>query len=1243
MFLRSQCLSVVTVAALAAALLTAVPSAMAGRIAQDPDRQTAETAEADRWLVLCRKHRQSELETATAACNQALTLYQTLGRSGKQAEVLNIIGHLYLKQGQYESAFVAHQQALELLEGAGRWDSALRYLRQMSVQYQLSRQYETAIALGQRAIGIYQQLGDRHREAKALSTLGHIYYSAKQYNEFFQHYQQSLTIRKEIGDREGQAWILYDLGLKSLRLEQYDRAAEFLHRSVALHLALASRELDPRQKEDRWHNLGERLEEIGEQYLLFKGPPEQARRFRQQALELYQQLGDADKIASTLERLATADFAAGRYDQAQALYQQALKLYPQVRPEAIGTQLSLLGSRYAAAGQLTLALEFKQQALELAQESRDRKQEANALAEVASVLSQFEQPEFDQQGIEAYEQALALYQAANDFLGQKRVSRELGDLYFQRQQYDRAFVLYHQIVAIDRRLGNRSQQARFLRDRLASRYERAGQLERAIATYRQAADIYRKLRDRNETALTFYRLGNSYQAHQQYPQALDSYKHALQLLKTSKVENSDSLPPPLQTSLQDWLLRQSGQVSLELGRDDRALDFFRQNVALYRDRGDRQQQASTAQRIGDLYLQTQRYDTALAFHQQYIDLLQASGSTFQTVAAIDQIGQNYQEHQQYNAALNVYFQALALSTALQQQPDYTAIDLVGTALGNIGSVLAAQAQPELAIVFYKAAINAYEDIRADYQPTELASTADFAALFLAQHEADYRALADLLLQQNRIVEAQRVLDLLKVQELDNYLQNVRGNEDSRQGVSERQPEQHLRQGTQTLFRQEIALGQQLQALEKIPVTARTPSQRQQIRELRQTKQDVVQRFNQFLNSPAVKAQLAQLQQDTRTESFNLQQTVSLQNNLQRLQQDAAILYPLILDDRLELILVTPNAPPIRRTVAVSRATLNQTILAARQSVTDRRHLGVEPLHQLHTWLIEPIASDLAAANIKTLLYAPDGPLRYIPLAALYDGERWLVERFQINNITALSLTEFAPRPRSEPNILAGAFTEGQHQIVVGARDFSFGGLPYAGVELQTIAATVPNTTLRLDQQFGQDFVYEMEDYNIVHLATHAQFVNSDPGDSFILLGNGDYVTLQDVDGWSLNAVDLIVLSACQTGVGDILGNGAEILGFGYQMQRAGARAAIASLWSVDDGGTQALMTAFYQALHQQNLTTAEALQQAQLTLISGNRQVQPQAQRGLGLQADRAVPAAVRSDYSHPYYWAAFFLIGNGL
>ncbi|MEM7557016.1 MAG: CHAT domain-containing protein, partial [Cyanobacteria bacterium P01_A01_bin.84] len=132
--------------------------------------------------------------------------------------------------------------------------------------------------------------------------------------------------------------------------------------------------------------------------------------------------------------------------------------------------------------------------------------------------------------------------------------------------------------------------------------------------------------------------------------------------------------------------------------------------------------------------------------------------------------------------------------------------------------------------------------------------------------------------------------------------------------------------------------------------------------------------------------------------------------------------------------------------------------------------------------------------------------------------------------------------------------------------------------------------------------------------------------------------------WTLNNVDLVVLSACETGLGGF-GNGEEILGLGYQFQNRGVRATIASLWKVSDGGTQVLMNAFYSAL-KGNITKAQALRQAQLALIKNDDSVVGDKQRSqfsIELLAAETEPTQNGKKFEHPYYWAPFILIGNGL
>ncbi len=441
----------------------------------------------------------------------------------------------------------------------------------------------------------------------------------------------------------------------------------------------------------------------------------------------------------------------------------------------------------------------------------------------------------------------------------------------------------------------------------------------------------------------------------------------------------------------------------------------------------------------------------------------------------------------------------------------------------------------------------------------------------------------------------------------------------------------------------IALGQELTKLRKIPENTRTQSQKQRIAELVKLQANLNQQFNEFSEREDVVAQLDKLSRQAQKMAVDLSDLDSLRDDLRRL--NAVMLYPLILEDRLELIITTPDSPPLRRTVNVKRSELNQVITEFRQALQNPGSDAKTPAKKLYNWLIKPLENDLKQSQAKTIIYAPDAQLRYILLSALHDGEQWLVQRLNINNITAKSLTDFTAKPQPQPRVLAGAFVEGNYNIQVIGDNYRFQGLPYAGKEVENLTKLLPKTTKLIDKEFNkEDTTVKMNEYNIVHLATHAAFVPGDASKSFILFGNGEIANLKEIGNWTLNNVDLVVLSACQTGIGGKFGNGEEILGLGYQFQSRGVRATIASLWKVSDDGTQVLMNGFYNALKQGKITKAEALRQAQIALITDDYSAVGGKRGGLFVEGNNnEKPNITDKKLEHPYYWAPFILIGNGL
>jgi CHAT domain-containing protein/Tfp pilus assembly protein PilF len=938
-----------------------------------------------------------------------------------------------------------------------------------------------------------------------------------------------------------------------------------------------------------------------------------------------QTIQDRKAEARRLNKEGFEQFNRGQFREALEKFQQALAIHREIgNRKSEGTLLNNIGSVYGNLGEYPKALEFYQQALAIHREVSNKKMEGTILNNIGEVYGNLgEYPK----ALEFYQQALAIHQEVGDKAGEGTILNNIGSVYYKLGQYPKALEFYQQALAIHREVGNKKMEGTILNN-IGEVYGNLGEYPKALEFCQQALAIRKEVGDKAGEGTTLNNIGSVYYKLGQYPKALEFYQQAL---ATSKEIGDKAGEGKTLTNI--------GAVYRKLGQYPKALEFYQQASVICKGIGDKVGEQATLNNIGLVYYNLEQYPKALEFYQQTLAISKEIGGKAGEGTTLTNIGAVYRKLGQYPKALEFYQQALAILTEIGDKA------AKGTNLSNIGLLLESQNQSELAIVFYKQSVNIIEGIRKDLRVLPKEQQQSFT-----QTVADtYRRLADLLLKQDRVLEAQRVLDLLKVQELEDYLRNVRGNNNTAQGLPNLPPEQQTWTSYEAILNKAIEIGKELTQLRQLKQQNGTlsPAQEQRIAQLVKAQETIREEFNNFTRSPEVLALVTQRTPETLSQDLLLRMGDfnALQDNLKNLQQKAVLLYPLILDDRIELILTTPDSPPIRRTVQVPKKQLNETIAAFRSALLNRTSDAKTPAQQLYNWLIKPLEAELKTADAQTIIYAPDAQLRYIPLAALYDGEQWLVQRYRINNITAASLTDLNAQPQRQLQVLAGAFATGRYSFTVGGQSFNFSGLPFAGAEVENLAKTVPSTTKFIDQAFTpQVTVPKMDDYTVVHLATHAAFVVGTPDDSFILFGNGERITLRDIQTWSLKNVDLVVLSACETGLGGKLGNGEEILGLGYQMQRAGARAAIASLWSVDDGGTQALMDSFYTALENRNTTKAEALRQAQIALITGNYTSLGQ-QRGVGVEQriSSSLPSQVVNRLSHPYYWAPFILIGNGL
>ena len=293
--------------------------------------------------------------------------------------------------------------------------------------------------------------------------------------------------------------------------------------------------------------------------------------------------------------------------------------------------------------------------------------------------------------------------------------------------------------------------------------------------------------------------------------------------------------------------------------------------------------------------------------------------------------------------------------------------------------------------------------------------------------------------------------------------------------------------------------------------------------------------------------------------------------LDRPPPHTAILYPILLPDRLELLLNSPRGLQ-QITVRVDRDTLTATVRQFRHYLekrTSREYLP--PAQQLYGWLIRPLQGELDAQQIDTLVIVPDGPLRTIPLAALHDGQGFLIRRYAIATTPGLTLTDLRPIQRQKIQPLLNGLTE----AVQG-----FPSLEHVRQELAAIHAAYGGKVLE-NQDFrltGIQQALKETPYSIVHIASHGQFA-SDVRHTFLLTFD-DKLTMDRLERFMAlgqyrdQPVELLTLSACQTAAGD----DRAALGLAGVAVKAGARSAVATLWFINDQASAQLVTEFYRQL-----------------------------------------------------------------
>jgi CHAT domain-containing protein len=337
------------------------------------------------------------------------------------------------------------------------------------------------------------------------------------------------------------------------------------------------------------------------------------------------------------------------------------------------------------------------------------------------------------------------------------------------------------------------------------------------------------------------------------------------------------------------------------------------------------------------------------------------------------------------------------------------------------------------------------------------------------------------------------------------------------------------------------------------------------------------------------------------------------------KKNTAVFSSIILKDRTAIVVSFPDGKQQLEWINVDNKDLRAEINRYRFGLESASDPVYHPqqAQKIYQWIIEPFAPALEQAEINTLVFIQDGILRSVPMAALHDGEQFLIQKYAIATTPSKTLTDPEPVDRQHLRALALGLTE---RTVVGGQTFP--PLDNVGNEISAVTDQLPGSQRLLNQEFTRDRLQQelsQDIYPIIHIATHGEF-GTEPQDTFLVTGDNQKLTITDLDTMLRstalgNPIELLSLTACKTAVGD----DRATLGLAGVAVQAGAKSALASLWYIADDATAQIASQFYANLLKPDVSKAEALRAAQVSVIEAGGQT------------------------AHPAYWAPFLLIGSWL
>ena len=836
-----------------------------------------------------------------------------------------------------------------------------------------------------------------------------------------------------------------------------------------------------------------------------------------------------------------------------------------------------------------------------------------------------------EKALDYYFQALTLFRALGSTFQESVTLSNIGVAYLDLDENVKAIEYFSQSLLLARSVGDKNYEA-FDLVGLGIVYSNLGEYQKSLDYYTQALQLARKIGNKRGESQSLTNIGKVYSALGEAQQALEYHNRSLSLFR----ETGDK--PGEVTALNNI-----AAVYTKLGEYKKALDSFFQMLPIVQSIRYKAVEAAVHNNIGTIYLRLGEKQKALKYYDQAVLLFRALGDKGHEAGTLNGIGNVYSELGDTKRAIVNYGQSLPLQETANDRADradsfrYLLHDW--RSAGNL----------RLAVFFGKLSVNNYQILRSNVNGLEK----NIQQTYLKSIEGVYRDLANALIGAGRIAEAQQVLNLFKDQQYFDFKSN-----------KQTAPLTLTPREANVSSQLDHRLGAVVAAIRaaddfKRSIGSRPPTvdEAAQIKSLEVKLAAANDDYNAFLKQAEKEFAAPPDEMDKVPDIVDVKAMQdALRSTSASTKQKTVAVYTLVGENGFRTLLITPDTIT-SAAYAIKGKDFNEKALKFWKLLRTPKYDPRDAANELYKIVFEPLADNLPK-DTKTILWSLDGNLRYVPMATLFDGKRYLVERYQ-NVVFTRADKEQMTKNVSNVRSGTGFGSSESHKVTMGNDTYNASALPSVKTELGRIFKQgnrgVLNGDVLLDASFTKTAMLDaMKTHRpLVHIASHFLFEPGDEARSFLLLGDGTPFTLDEMKTQKdlFAGVELLALSACQTAAQRPDANGREVDGFAELAQRLGAGAVMASLWEVSDSSTAELMTRFYRNYSvAAGANKATALQNAQIALLKGTYKTVDPAQRELEREKAAAVETVPNAKpfrpsqlapYAHPYYWSPFILIGN--